>query len=330
MPEVVNAAVLYASPFVPPEWIDAHRMKPVRVMPDATDKSPSRDVSAGVCPYARAFSSAVANEPGASVIVDTLCDQMRRYSELIGAESGKRIFLMNVPRTWETPAANKLYIDELRRLGRFLVTLGGETPSDEKLVRTILRWDAARSTIFDARSSITPREFAEAWAQFGRTGEPIIPPSKSIGSRVGIPLALVGGPMLSEHFRIFDLIRQSGGFVALDATSTGERSIPGKIDRRRVREDALQTLADAYFGTIPDAARRPNSMLYRWLKDRIAEEGIRGVIFLRYVWCDTWHAEAQRMKDWLGLPFFDLDISEDVGDASRRLTRFQAFMEMLR
>lgn len=305
-------------------------MTPVRVVAKSIVKAYSDDASAGVCPYVRAFSSSVSSEPGRAVIVATLCDQMRRYSELMESEQDKPVFLLNVPRTWETPAANRMYVDELKRLGRFLVEIGGASPSETCLAETILQWDEHRQELLGCRSSQSPREFTTAIMRFGRTGKVSATDLRESNPAEGVPLALVGGPMLEEHLSFFDIIEQSGGYVALDATSTGERSLPGNIDRRLVRENPLQTLSDAYFGTITDAGRRPNSTLYQWLRRRLSEEGIRGMIFLRYTWCDTWHAEAQRMKDWLGLPFFDLDIGDSDSDTGRRLTRFEAFMEMLR
>ena len=143
-------------------------------------------------------------------------------------------------------------------------------------------------------------------------------------------MAIIGGPLMRQDFEIFDMVEQFGGRVVLDATETGERGMCAAFDRRRLRDEPLTELAGAYFGGIRDAARRPNSELYQWLKTELSGRAIRGVIFHRYVWCDMWHAELRRLKDWIDLPVLDIDTAGD-GEANRQRTtnRLRAFMEIL-
>ena len=97
----------------------------------------------------------------------------------------------------------------------------------------------------------------------------------------------------------------------LDATETGERGLCAPFDRRRLRDEPLMELVDAYFGGIWDASRRPNSELYKWLKSELASRQVQGIIFRRYLWCDMWHAELGRLKDFSGLPVLDIDTAGD-------------------
>ena len=87
----------------------------------------------------------------------------------------------------------------------------------------------------------------------------------------GVPVAVVGGPMVTDDFALFDLVESCGASVVLDATESGERTWPAPLDRRRVRDDPLGVLADAYFGHIPDAFRRPNTEFYRWFQRELAD-----------------------------------------------------------
>ena len=41
-------------------------------------------------------------------------------------------------------------------------------------------------------------------------------------------------------------------------------------------------------------------------------------ILLRQVWCDLWHAEVKRLRDWLDLPLLDLDLNGDDPVARNR------------
>jgi benzoyl-CoA reductase/2-hydroxyglutaryl-CoA dehydratase subunit BcrC/BadD/HgdB len=255
---------------------------------------------------------------------------MRRAAELIARRGAMPVFLMNVPSTWQTPAAQRLYLSELDRLGAFLVRQGGRQPSDEELAGVMLAYDDARRRLQAARGTLSARQYAEAVMRFHREGpaEFALPPAEPAPG--GVPLAIVGGPLLRMDTTIFEQVEASGGRLVLDATETGERTMPAAFDRRRVPDDPRMELAGAYFGSIPDAFRRPNSELYRWLKRELTGRDVRGIIFRRYVWCDIWHAELGRLRDWTRLPVLDLDVGGEDGDSRGRTAgRIQAFLEML-
>ena len=321
--------IIYSCPFVPAEWIKAYGISPSRIMPRSMQAQPMVEIAPGMCPYVHAFiNAAISHREAAGIVVTTLCDQMRRASEIIERNCGLPVFLMNVPSTWQTPNAQKLYISELERLGRFMTGLGGVSPTPDQLTEVMCEYDEMRDAVRGACGHLLARKYSELMADFHENGI-VDTTTKSEKIPNGVPLALVGGPLLRDHFAVFDFAEQAGGDFVLDATETGERTMPAPFDRRRLKDDPLMALADAYFGNIPDASRRPNSELYKWLGHEIKTRGIRGIVFRRYVWCDMWHAEAQRMKEWAGLPFLDLDVSDDVNELSRMSTRLQAFMEML-
>jgi len=255
---------------------------------------------------------------------------MRRAYELIARDSHLPVFLMNVPSTWQTAAAHRLYLEELKRLGRFLVRLGGTDPSSDKLAQVMEEYEARRSALLAARSRLSPRDFSEAIARFHRNGNVELCDAGSAPVSRGIPLALVGGPLLPHHSQIFDLIERSGGTVILDATASGERTMPARFDRWALEANPLLALADAYFGSIPDAFRRPNSLLYQWMKREISAREIRGIIFRSYTWCDTWRAEGQRMKEWAQVPLLIVTTGADEHVDAHTASRIEAFVEMLK
>jgi benzoyl-CoA reductase/2-hydroxyglutaryl-CoA dehydratase subunit BcrC/BadD/HgdB len=257
---------------------------------------------------------------------------MRRAFDILVRNCDLPAFLMNVPNTWQNLESQKLYIDELKRLSRFLVSLGGKLPSNVSLVKIMLEYDTARKSTLAAREYLSARQFAEAIATFGRGG-----PDQTINRLTsakpktnGIPLAMVGGPLMMQDLALFDVIEQSGGRIVLDATETGERGMCGPFDRRRLRDEPLLELADTYFGGIRDASRRPNSELYEWLQREFVSREVRGIIFHRYLWCDMWHTELRRLKDWTDLPVLDIDTAGDnETDEYRTENRIRAFLEML-
>jgi hypothetical protein len=109
----MTAKVVYSCPFVPAEWIAAHNIEPLRLIPDSVNAS-----AYGVCPYAAAFAFRASQEDDAAgIIVTTACDQMRRAADVIRRDCEKPVFLLNVPHTWQSPTAYKMYAAEIRRLG---------------------------------------------------------------------------------------------------------------------------------------------------------------------------------------------------------------------
>jgi benzoyl-CoA reductase/2-hydroxyglutaryl-CoA dehydratase subunit BcrC/BadD/HgdB len=322
--------VVYTCPYVPAEWIAAHGLRPRRLIPLPIESACAIPRLEGLCPYARAFANdAVADGQADGIIVTTLCDQMRRVFELLTRRTDAPAFLLNVPSTWQTVAARKLYLDELKRLGRFLVHLGGHEPGKEELARTMLDHESARHQALGcaphtnvSRASCPRSEGGTPSARAPHTLSPA-------AAGPGIPIAVVGGPLMQRDRVLFDVIEHCGGHLVLDATETGLRGLCRLFDRRYLQDDPLMELAQAYF-EIPDASRRPNSRLYEWLQEELVETGAQGIIFHHYLWCDAWRAELARLKEWAPLPVLGLD-SDGHGptDMARLQSRVRAFLETL-
>lgn len=350
---MTSGRVVYSCPFIPAEWVRAHGFTPSRIVPSISSASPNT----GVCAYSHAFVNAVAREQDVSaVIVTTLCDQMRRSADEIAARISAPVFLMNVPHTWQTPGSHRLYREEVERLGRFLVSVGGEPASRDGLARVMSQFDEARARIRESRPLLSGRQYSELIASFhrdpaaestsvgakqwqtdppnsmdpGAIASPLQLNTKSGRISRGVPVGIVGGPLMMESFEILDIIEQAGGYLALDGTETGERTLPAPFDRRRIADDPLGALCDAYFGGIPDPARRPNSEFFKWLGRMIEERGIRGLIAVHYLWCDTWRAEVRRIAEWSQLPLLPLDAGDGGLDQTRAKLRLEAFLEVVK
>jgi benzoyl-CoA reductase/2-hydroxyglutaryl-CoA dehydratase subunit BcrC/BadD/HgdB len=291
--------IAYTSPYIPPEWIAAHGLVPLRLQPEGPAPRGPIPQTAGICPYMRAFVNQAVGEPQvAGVILTTVCDQMRRGCERIDTRSTPA-FCFNVPATWQSAASLQLYGDELERLGRFLVDLGGARPSDETLSSMMLDFEAKRPVA-----------------------------TTTAGDGNAIPIAITGGPRTKLDESLLDLIVESGGKLVLDATETGALSTPPPFDSGQVRSNPRQALAMAYHGKLPGISRRPNDAIHGWLAAQVAASGAAGVVLLRYLWCDLWHAEVPRIRDALSVPLLDIDLDGE-DPTPRNRTRIQAFLEGL-
>ena len=147
---------------------------------------------------------------------------------------------------------------------------------------------------------------------------------------VGIPVALVGGPLLPEHLGLFDLLERAGAAAVLNGTTNGERTMPAAFAPARLRDAPMHALADAYFGCIPDAFRRPNTQLYEWLSHELSARSVRGIVLHCYKWCDTWRIEAQRMKEWSPVPLLLVTSGAENPASGHTASRIEAFVEMLK
>jgi len=288
------------------------------------------DTLAEACPYAQCVARTIGGDlDAAGIVIGTTCDQMRRAVEDGAAAAKRPVCIMHVPATWQTGTARSLYRAELERLSQFLMRLGGAAPTQAGLQAAMQSADTGRSRLRVAREGMAPRAFAAALHSFFQTTT--VDELPRTAHMAGVPVAVVGGPLLDAQYCLWDMIEASGGFVALDGTENGERTLPAPFDIRRMADDAVAELVRAYFDTIPDVFRRPDTLLHSWLGDAVAGRGIRGIVWVRHTWCDHWHAAMRRVKEEQGVPLLDLELG-DSGFASdaRTKSRIQAFLESLR
>jgi benzoyl-CoA reductase/2-hydroxyglutaryl-CoA dehydratase subunit BcrC/BadD/HgdB len=330
--------IAYCNPFVPVEWIAAHGWQPLWLRIRCAEGSSAVSGRRGVCPFAAAVAETLASgaEAGA-VVLTTTCDQLRYAASWLEHEARLPVFVMHVPSTWQTAAAQAFFLAEVQRLGRFLVHLGGTSPSARELAQVMVQFDAARAAVRQARRWLPAKDFAAALVAVRESatatvhlgagrGELLvsrIPPSR-------VPLAMVGGPLVEQDYELFEWVERAGGQIVLDATEWGERTLPRPFATARLGSQPVEELADAYFGSIPDVFRRPNDACYEYLTRELAARQVRGLIVRRYLWCDLWHAEVARLQARMPVPVLDLDVAQsEDGAAERTRGRIEAFLETL-
>ena len=338
--------VFYTSPWIPPEWIKAHGLEPRGVW--YASESSSLPVAAGICPFAEAAVHLTGENVDCAFIFSTHCDQLRRGFDAVAASGRGRLFLFNLPATWQTPVAERMIASELERLGRFLVDLGGQPPTPEVLEETMTAYRLARSQLLEAAAHLPGRDYCYAVTRFHWNGLISLPDDVPAPRADSIPLAVVGGPLPRWQAHVLDTIERAGGRVVLNATENGERSLgiprapasspaaalgaenAGTNAGAPAFPDLLRQLARSCLDNCVDVFQRPNTRLYTWLKERLAARKVRGIVLWHFVGCDLWRAEAQPLREAFGLPVLLLDANEATGDTLRQSGRIQAFLESLR
>ncbi|MGC8989999.1 MAG: 2-hydroxyacyl-CoA dehydratase, partial [Verrucomicrobiia bacterium] len=193
--------------------------------------------------------------------------------------------------------------------------------------------DSARDARAKLRSSwnkLRARGFAECIARFHWDGRAIVKPASDANADAGVPVAVLGGPLTQAQLVILDAIESAGGRVALNATETGERSLGLETPFPGRAAGSTGGLARFFFSRIIDVWQRPNTRLYAWLRERIEERNVRGIVLWHYVGCDLWRAEAASLREAFGLPVLTLDSEQAHSDQPRLAHRIAAFMEILR
>ena len=319
--------VFLTSPWIPAEWIRAHGLMPRGIGPEERFQNFTGSPTAGVCGFAEAAVRQAVARTDAAVIFSTACDQMRRGFDTVILREQRHAFLFNLPATWQTATAKEMFRSELERLGKFLMTLGGEKPTPNRLRQEMERSSAVRNQLLASAAASPPRGFAEAVARFHWDG--VFSPPPAAPQENLIPLALIGGPFLAAHWKLLDEIEAAGGRVALNATKTGERSLCPAFALDDAG-DPLDALVHGYCDHIVDVFQRPNTRLYSWLKPRLEARQVRGMALWHFTGCDLWRAEAETLRETFGLPLLLLEAGSEPGNTPRELTRLQAFVEMLK
>jgi benzoyl-CoA reductase/2-hydroxyglutaryl-CoA dehydratase subunit BcrC/BadD/HgdB len=322
-----------SSPWIPAEWLAAHGLTPRGIW--SQRPLPGAVLSEGTCGFAQTVRNVARAKSGPLVIFTTACDQMRRAADETTFPH-RSTFLFNLPSTWQSSIARQLYRDELVRLGRFLVELGGKAPTPGALESKMREYDAARQRLRRSMSTGSARDNARAVASLFDGAVPgsdnhrevaAAHPQSGSARESGIPLALLGGPLQPHQWNIFESVEAAGGRITLNAAEPGERSLfPPLPD---FKDEPLTTLADYYFDNIADVYQRPNTKLYDWLSAAFAKRPARGLVLLVHIGCDLWRAEAASLREAFGMPVLVLDAHGAASSELRDANRLAAFVESL-
>lgn len=325
--------VFFVSPWIPAEWIEAHGLEPRGIWLAEDFGRGALALGAGVCAFAEAALRFAETHPADTIIFATTCDQLRRSFDALDAVSGGRGFLFNLPATWPSAAARRMFQSEVERLGVFLRARGGRAPAGEALAQIVERRARIRQSLRDAAPGVSARALAEAIARFHWDGSLHLPVPAPSSARSGVPLAIVGGPLNASEWGLLDVLEAAGARIVLNATETGERSLTPFPEPfaggSGIFSDPFDFLVRGYLENIVDVFQRPNSRLYAWLAERLAARGVRGIVLRVHTGCDLWRAEGATLRETFRLPVLLLEADETSAGAAREAGRVEAFVEML-
>jgi len=334
--------ILYTSPHIPVEWIEACGIQPVRIMPHGGTEGNVLPSIEGSCGYMRGFFNDAANIDSDGLIASAVCDQMRRGFDLASESLNRPLFLFNVPVVANSVSSLKLYKLELNRLQKFCESMGG-TFDHDRLIERIDHHAKCRSTLESLIGAVPYADFRTVqrfYFENNELPENIIDRSLSL-SKAGntnastgsatstkVNIAIVGGPLTGSGIELASLLESHGCRIVIDGTESGTRAVPAPIDRRLLTEDPLEAVAESWLYGIKSIYQRPNAGIFSWLEKAIKSNDIQGIMLVRWVWCDLWHGETRRIAEWSNKHSVEIDL-HGSDSFERNRTRVEAFAESL-
>ncbi len=318
--------IYYTSPFIPPEIIHSKNLIPCRIIP-GIKRTFNLNIKMGICSFAEAFIETLTEKKDASGFVFAAsCDQMRRVYELFISKANQPSFLFNVPSLKNNPNSRKMYIDELKRLEKFLINSVGLGLNSKKLFSSIKLYEQAYARILKFKPVLSDALFKDSEMDINYAAAGI----KNFAYKTDINIAILGDSLPPAYFDIFGFLRKKNSSVVLDGTDSGERCIPGVMYKEIKSDNPYKILMHKYFLGIPNIYQKPDTDFYSWLKTMIIQRGINGIIILRNIWCDLWRGITSDIKHKSKIHVLAIDLNDDYQFDQHSKNKIDAFIEMLK
>ena len=324
----------FSSPFIPSELVSACGFSPVSNML-AFEHVKSDNTLTGVCAFARTFANHAKQVCKHDVIIFTsICDQLRRISELVSPADNDNIFLFNMPATWQTEASFYLYKAELNRLTNFLCKKSNIIFEDKILANEIEKYNFQKEKLNSISQNFSADAKLKLAAHFHKHqtidnfSKQVSTPSKPNSNKPRI--AFIAGDLLPQESWIYKEIALAGAEISLDLSECSLQNLTKTFDLDLEKDSAFNSMSKFYFEAINDAFRRPDIKFRNKIESLIRTQKIAGVIIQHYVWCDIWQAQASALSKHLSIPVLNIDCdAESANNRQRLVTRIHAFIEML-
>ncbi len=259
------------------------------------------------------------------------CDQRGRMLETLEAFHGLPLLASTVPRT-RTENAFRRYLEDLEHLVDVLAHRFNTRMESGAIQRSVQKVQYVRSRLTELRGQFSFADFVSlaydclllGVDRAGAFLDGLVPEGRKPPE---IRLFLAGSCLAREDRDFARELVRFGADVVDDATAL----LGGFLDLSVPKDAAiLEDLAAAYFHQ-PDVAARPNDGYHDTLRRKVGVVAPDGILYRCLKFCDVNTGEQMRLrKAYEPLPVLFLDDEYDAAARPRRLTRLEAFTEMIR
>lgn len=338
-----HKVVGYFCIYVPPELIEAYGFIPVRLTgagDGAAENAGEKLAHNEACSFCKECLGLkqlkrLPHNAADYVIIPSTCDQMKRQGEKWHHDFNIPTYHLFVPATWQDPACQNIYWQELKWLAAELSDLASHKPDAGSLKGIIQQYNEARKRLARLSGYLTYPDYFDLGHLFlispvadfldylDEIEKLAVSPLSLSGKK---RLMLVGSPVgAGDTFIRRALAKYPDMDIVYDATCTGRRGFDINIT---VGGDPLADIATAYFTRPPCIRRRPNDQFYEYIQTLISKYQIDGIIYKTLKFCDLWKYEFQRFKGWVNRPVLSIETS--VAQDAQADKRLSAFIEIIR
>lgn len=284
------------------------------------------------------------------VIGETTCDGKKKMYELL--DKLRPTYVMQLPQTYETEDAVKMWEDEIKKLARKLEEFFGVEITDEKLRAEIKKRNRERRIVMDLYelSKLEPvpltgkelhmvNEFFKV--SFGDEAllakieelTALLKANYDAGERRvkggKARIIITGCPTGKSVEKLFDAIEDNGGIIVAFENCGGIKPAYEMTDETLPPYEAL---ARKYLG-IPCSCMSPNERRFELLGRLVDEYRADGVVDMILQACHTYNVETFNLSEYLKkntkASYISVETEYSQGDVEQLATRMGAFIEML-
>ncbi len=327
---------------------------------DAPIAAAEKDLPRNLCPMVKSsYGLAVTDQcpyfaMSDIVIGETTCDGKMKMFEVMKSKGIKDIYVMNLPHMPEYESSYKLWIEELKRLKKYIEATFKVAVTDEKLrdaIHVCNEEQRAKQALFDVnqakpalisgmdllnvsfqvgfqadrRESI--RMLDELTADIRRRAAR----GETVGDITTRRILFTGTPVGVGSEKVIKLIEDAGALVVAMETCGGYKTVGLHIDESDP-SDPLELMAKKYM-KIPCSIMSPNLERLALLRQMIKDFRIDGVVDLTWQACHTYNIESffveKMVRSEFNLPFLHLETDYSQSDIETLRVRIEAFLEMI-
>ncbi|MDH7606562.1 MAG: 2-hydroxyacyl-CoA dehydratase family protein [Candidatus Bathyarchaeota archaeon] len=357
----------YTCMFAPIELILAAGAIPVRVSSGLYDpvKLGNRVVPVEVCPVVRSTIGVkmVGLSPylelSDALITSLTCDGMTKLSEILS--DYKPVWTLCPPRLKDSEQSISFWKEELKAVKEKIEKLTGTKITSSKLKSAIERLHRATrafrrlqdlrkgNPVIMGRDAMLVNQTlmwddVERWTQ--KTEKLCDELERRVQGKVWAcpietPRVMIAGtPIIwTDNWKLPNIVEEANpqGVIVADELCSGDRFLydPVGVDEWTM-EDMFNAVADRYLlpSTCPCfTSEDGNEDRVNWIKARVEERRVDGVVYHVYRGCMLYAMEYMRIKkvlDKINVPVYYLDTDYTREDVGQIKTRVEAFLEMLK